>query len=190
MVIITISGLPGSGTTTVANILHQKLGLKYVYTGDLFRALAKEYNMDVIEFGKYAEEHPEIDREFERRQAQLARAGNVLIEGRLAGWVAHNEGIAAVKVWLDAPLPVRVARVATREPKDYNTILQEVKMRETAERSRYIKTYNFDLNNKSIYDLVIDTTNHTPEEIADMIIMRLRELGRDSTYPLVHGDKK
>ena len=44
MVTITISGSPGSGKTTIAKLLAKKLGIKYVYSGDIFRKKAKEYN--------------------------------------------------------------------------------------------------------------------------------------------------
>ena len=61
MVTITISGTPGSGKSTVAEILEGKLGIKYVYSGMLFRDLAKEHKMTLEEFGKFCEENSEID---------------------------------------------------------------------------------------------------------------------------------
>ena len=40
MVTITISGTPGSGKSTVAKLLEGKLGVKYIYSGMIFRELA------------------------------------------------------------------------------------------------------------------------------------------------------
>ena len=55
MVAITISGTPGSGKTTIAQLLHEKLGIKYVNSGMLFRETAEKYKLSLAEFGKYCE---------------------------------------------------------------------------------------------------------------------------------------
>jgi len=57
MTVITISGKPGSGKSTVANLLHEKLRIPYVYSGMIFRESAKEHNMSLEEFGKYCEKN-------------------------------------------------------------------------------------------------------------------------------------
>ncbi|OYT63441.1 cytidylate kinase, partial [Methanosarcinales archaeon ex4484_138] len=58
---ITISGLPGSGTSTIAGMLADHMGLNLVSAGETFRRLAAEYNMSLEEFGVLAERDPEID---------------------------------------------------------------------------------------------------------------------------------
>ncbi|PNX46571.1 MAG: cytidylate kinase, partial [Thermoplasmata archaeon M11B2D] len=57
MVTITISGLPGTGKTTIARLLEKHLGLRYVYSGEIFRKLAKKHRMSLEEFGRYCESH-------------------------------------------------------------------------------------------------------------------------------------
>ena len=178
MVVITIGGLPGSGTTTIAkllhNILYKRLCLKYVYTGDIFRNMAKEHGMTLSEFGEYVDKHPEIDRELDRRQVELARADNVILEGRVSGWIIKKNGIEAIAVWLDAPIEVRVQRVSNREKKPIELILKDTIAREASESNRYIDIYGYDMNDMSFYDLVIDTSALTPEEISAIIV---REVG-------------
>ena len=71
--IITIGGLAGSGTTTAAKILSEKLQIPYLSAGDIFRQMASENGMDIMEYGKVAEDNDEIDLEIDRRQAQLAK---------------------------------------------------------------------------------------------------------------------
>ena len=61
LIIITVSGPHGSGKTTIAKALAQALGLRYISAGELFRKLAKERNMNIVEFTKYAANNPEID---------------------------------------------------------------------------------------------------------------------------------
>ena len=38
--LIAISGVPGSGKTTVAKLVAARLGLEHVYAGDIFRRQA------------------------------------------------------------------------------------------------------------------------------------------------------
>ena len=65
MVVITISGTPGSGKSTIAQLLHERLKLRYVYSGLIFREIAEKYKMTLEEFGKYCENNSDIDKELD-----------------------------------------------------------------------------------------------------------------------------
>jgi len=78
---VTIGGPPGSGTTTVAKIVSKKLQYTHVYTGDIFRNLAKEKNMSLEDFSKLAEKDFSIDMEVDRRQKELGANDNIILEG-------------------------------------------------------------------------------------------------------------
>ena len=173
MVTITISGTPGSGKTTVAKLLEKKLGLKYVYLGMIFRELAKKYNMSLEDFGKYCEEHSEIDKELDNKQIDILKKGEVILEGRLAGWLALRNKIPAFKVLIDADLETRVKRIINREEGSVEKRKKEIKKREKSEAKRYKEYYGINLKDKSIYDIVIDSSNKTPEEIVELIIKKL-----------------
>ena len=173
MTTITISGNPGSGKSTVAELLEQKLGIKYVYSGMIFRELAKKYNMTLEEFGKFCEENREIDKELDDRQLEILKEGNVILEGRLAGWLAHSYNISAYKVAIVADLDIRAGRIVNREKGDVETRKAEILERERSENTRYKKYYNFDLKDTSIYDIVIDSGDKSAEEIVDIILQNL-----------------
>ena len=49
-------------------------------------------------------------------------------------------------------------------------VSSEILKREKSEAARYKKYYKIDLNNKSIYDLVIDSSDKTPEVILAIIL--------------------
>jgi cytidylate kinase len=130
MTTITISGLPGTGKTTVARLLEKRLGVRYVYSGEIFREIAKKYKMSLEEFGEYCETHREIDEELDRYQLGILREGNVIVEGRISGWLAYQNHIPAVKVLLDADMNVRVGRIVKREQGDVEKRKKEILKRE------------------------------------------------------------
>ena len=168
---ITISGPPGSGKTTVAGILAQKLGFKLVSGGYIFREMAKEHSMDIVEFSKYAENNWDVDREIDRRLVEIAKENNnVIIDSRLSGWLAYLNRIPAFKVYLKASLPVRIERIGKREGGELEKIREETIYREKSEKLRYRKIYNINFEDLSIYDLIVDSDNLTPEEIAKIIM--------------------
>lgn len=175
MVTITISGTPGSGKSTVAKLLEKKLGIRYVYLGMIFRELAKEHNMTLEEFGKYCEENSEIDKKLDDRQLEILKKGDVILEGRLAGWLAYLNNVPAFKVALITDLEIRAKRIAKREKGSVNQRKKEILKRERSEAIRYKKYYNADLKDISFYDLVIDTGLKTPEEIVEIIIKEMNK---------------
>jgi cytidylate kinase len=165
-VLVTISGLPGSGTSTVAHLVGQRLGLAHVDGGTVFRALASERGLDLRAFSSVAEANPDIDVELDARLADIARAGNVVLESRLAAWIAANEGIAGTRVWIDGDEWVRAQRVALRERIEPAQALEANRAREASERLRYQSLYGIDLDDRSVYDLIIDATNESAESVA------------------------
>jgi CMP/dCMP kinase len=175
MTTITISGLPGTGKTTVAKLLEKQLGLRYVYSGEIFRQMAKKHGMSLEEFGAYCEKHREIDEELDRLQLEILRTGNVILEGRISGWLAHRNNIAAVKVLLEADITVRAGRVVKREQGKIEKRKKEILRREKSEATRYKKYYDIDVGDISIYDIIIDVSKRTPEEITEIIIKHLGE---------------
>ena len=174
MVTITISGTPGSGKSTVGRLLSEKIGLKYIYSGGIFRKTAKKYNMSLEEFGSYCEKHKEVDKELDNYQLEILQKGNVIVEGRIAGWIAHRNNIPALKVILDTDIETRAERIVNRENGDIEKRKQEMLNREKSEAMRYKKYYNIDLKDTSIYDLVIDSADKTPEEILDLITQKIK----------------
>jgi len=173
--LITISGTPGSGKTTVAKLLSRRLGLPHVYAGDLYRAEAERRGLSLAEFNRLSERDHAIDRDLDTRMAAYARAGNVVLEGRLAAFIARQEGVDALKVWLTASDETRARRVAARESGDWQRVLHDNRERNQSDASRYRAIYGFDLGDISIYDLVLYTDEQAPEALAENILRRARE---------------
>ena len=166
MVTIAISGLHGAGKTTAAKALVRRFGLRYVSAGAVFREMAKERGMMLDEFSRYVERHPEIDRQIDRRTVDEARKGDVVIDARLAGWMAKS---ADVKILLTAPLKLRVERIARRERRRYGDVLAETRRRERSEARRFKRFYGIDVNNYSVFDLVLNTERWSAKEMARIL---------------------
>ena len=173
--IITLGGLPGSGKTTVARILADRLKMEYINAGDIFRNLAAKKGMTLEEFGYFAERNPNIDKAIDKKLLEIARRDNVILEGRLAGIMLELNDVEALKVWLEAPLDVRVKRISGRDTKSIEASLADTQVREKSEWDRYYNIYHVDIRDLSVYNLVIKTQDRTPEDIADEIIKKFNE---------------
>jgi cytidylate kinase len=173
--LITISGLPGSGKTTVARLLSHRLGLPHVYAGDLYRKAAVERGLTLEQFNELTERDHSIDRNLDEQMAAYARGGGVVLEGRLAGFVAVQEGVDALKIWLTAGDEVRARRVAQREERDWTVVLQQNRVRHDSDAKRYRAIYGFDLNDTSIYDLVLSSDTQGPDALAETILSKCTE---------------
>jgi cytidylate kinase len=173
-VLITISGVPGSGKTTVAKLLAQRLQLPHVYAGDLFRQEAKRRGLTLEEFNRLCESDHSIDRELDAAMEARARQGDVVLEGRLAGYLAAENELDALKVWLDASDEVRARRVGQRESRDWRAVLGENRVRHGSDAKRYKAIYGYDLSDTAVYDVVLSTDDRTPEALVDTLVEHAR----------------
>lgn len=174
--LITISGLPGSGTTTVSRLVAGALGLARVPGGEVFRQLAVEAEMSLADFGVHAQDHPEIDIELDRRLEERARLGDCVIESRLAGWLVTRAGLTAVRTWIDCDEMVRAERVALREGAAPADAAVDNQVRTDLEHARYRAVYGIDLADRSTYDLVLDSTSIPAEDLSATIVATARRV--------------
>ncbi len=153
---ITVSGLPGSGTTSLSRYLAERHGFSMISAGEVFRQLAREHDMDLATFGRLAEENPEFDKMIDARQKEIAsERDNIIIEGRLSGWVVNG---ADLKIWLFAPIGCRIRRIVSRDQvSDDNTAEQITLERERCEAARYRTYYDIDINDLSIYHMILNS---------------------------------
>ncbi|MFT5089201.1 MAG: putative cytidylate kinase [Candidatus Latescibacterota bacterium] len=172
--ILTISGLPGSGTSTACKLLRERLGWSYVNAGEIFRTLAREAGLSLAEFGQRAEEDACIDRALDARMVATARVEQpIILEGRLTGWMALRSELDAVKIWIEAEGEVRAQRVRERDGETAAAALEKMLAREASEAQRYRQHHGIEIGDRSMYDLVIDSAVLLPEEIVQRIEARL-----------------
>jgi predicted cytidylate kinase len=168
-VLLSISGLPGSGTSSVSRLVAARLGVEHVDGGTVFRTLAAERGMALAEFGALAESDPTIDRELDARLAARAREGDVVLESRLSGWILTNEGLDGLRVWIECDPAERARRVSARDGGSLEEAVAANTAREASEAARYLAYYGIDIADLGVYDLVLDSTSVGVDDLVDAI---------------------
>lgn len=171
--IIALAGDLAAGKGTVSEILIRDLNYGIYRNGEYVRKLAKEKGLDITSFNAYLAEHPEIDLQIEKSAAEYAKDhDNFIIDARL-GWYAVPESF---KVYLRVDINVAAQRAFNdskrKSTENFETVEEQkadMERRYKSENERYWKLYNVHKEDMSNYDLVIDTTNLLPEEVADII---------------------
>jgi CMP/dCMP kinase len=171
--IVTVGGLPGTGTSTLCRLLERELGLPYVYAGQIFRQEAAARGLSLQEMNELAQNDESVDRQLDERQLELLRKGNVILEGRMAGWLAHNNGIDALKVWIVCDEAERIRRLVDRDGGDPEEQRRMTEERVRLERDRYLRYYGVDTDDLSIYDLVLDSTATPPQTLVERVLEAL-----------------
>lgn len=177
--LITVSGPAGSGKSTLAASLADALNYDHVSGGDIFRSLADDRGLTPLELNKKAEDDETIDRDLDQRLRTIARErDDIVLESRLAGWMAGD--YADLKLWLDAPLSVRADRISKRENKPIDQARTETRERSQSEATRYKTYYNIDIENLSIYDLVINTARWSPQGMLSIVLHAVESYDKDA----------
>jgi len=187
--IITISGVPGSGKSSVAKILAEKLGYDRIYIGGLQREIAKQKGITLEQLQKLEEKDPSLDKKVDDRIRENAMAkDNIIIESRTAAGLFRKWKLkkSAVHVFLKCDLKVSARRIFSQKNKEGCLVrnerqvlsereqMKDVKDRMRSESKRYKKYYGFDCYDESLYDIIIDTTKMTIKESADAVLMLMK----------------
>ncbi|MFA5069815.1 MAG: cytidylate kinase family protein [Patescibacteria group bacterium] len=170
--IISLSGAPGSGKSTVAKKLADRLGYKRYYMGEILRLKAKEKNMTLAEYLKLGETDFSVDREVDQYMKELSKKeDNFIIENRTAFHILPQ----SLKIYLDiqekegakrifSDLKINPTRNEARNLNSVEAVIKANRERRIGDQKRYRQYYQIDLFNPKNYDFVLDTTNLNPEE--------------------------
>jgi cytidylate kinase len=163
---IAISGKSGCGNTTVSQLVADEL--VYPMINFTFRTLSEEKGIEFWTFCKMAEESDEFDLEVDRRQVEMALSQpDCVLGSRLAIWMLKQ---ADLKVYLSASSLERARRIMQREGGTLEERLEQTRRRDANDSARYKRLYNIDNSDTSVADLVIDTSELGPEDVARIII--------------------
>ncbi len=164
---------------TVSKILAKQLGYEIISIWDMKRKLAKEMWLNIHEFnllGEKPENAKEFDLKYEEFQKSLDLNSNIILDSRLGFFAQPN----AFKILLDVSEEIAGERIYkaerdTDKQESLQAAIEEVHNRNKADYERYIKLYNVNLRDQKNYDLVIDTWDKTPEEVANIILEKFEK---------------
>lgn len=153
--VVTISGLHGTGKTTYARNLSYLLKLRHMSAGEIFRKLADDRCVNLNRMSKIAQEQSEIDKYIDAKMIEEAEKGSIVLDGLLTAWTIKDK--AHVKIYLYAPDDVRFRRIASRDKTSLEEAKKQTLEREEIERERYKRLYNLNMDDLTIYDIIINT---------------------------------
>ena len=174
---ITITGKLGSGKSTVAKKLVELYGFEIFSTGAILRAAAAERGMDVLELNKELSAKLDSDRSMDDlidnttiRVASERKDDKLIFDSRMAWhfvpdsfkvFVTVDPRVAAERVMKD-PRPGEPAE-------DIDELCAELVERSKVEQSRFQTLYGVDYYDYNNYNLVVDSSHRTPDEIVALI---------------------
>ncbi len=178
--IITITGKPCSGKSTVARIICEKFGFTHIAVGDIFKQEADKQGMSVEQFNKKCAENPQFDNFVDDKIKELGvqySGQKYLFDSRLAWHFIPD----SFKVYVDLDDDTMAERLANsdREGFEKYTNLDDAKKtlqnRRKLEVERYQNLYDVNLEDLQNYDFVINSKNLTPDEVAGEIITAYKD---------------
>ena len=175
--VICISGMAGTGKSTLAKKLAQKYGFDYYSGGDALKVLASEegYNASQpgwwespqgLKFLKQREGDEKFDRAVDQKLLEYTEKGNVLLDSWTMPWLLKS----GFKIWLLASMEKRAARVAQRDQITVEQALKVLKEKEDRTKGIFEKLYGFMLGEDfKPFNLVLDTERLNAEEVFQVL---------------------
>lgn len=177
MAVITITGDPNSGKTTVARKLAALLDYHYHYVGGVMREMAAERGLSIEAFYEQLQNDPELEKSIDARQAELMKTqDNLIVEGRMAFFFPSpfkKINILLKVDWNDSAL--RAKGRPENAHKSLDMIVWETKKRVHNERERYKALYGIENHlDEKYFNIIIDTTNLKPDAVWEELLEHLK----------------
>jgi cytidylate kinase len=183
-IVVCISGMAGTGKSTLAKKLAQKFKLKYYSGGDSLKELAKDegYNPssrgwwespEGLSFLKKREKNLKFDKAVDDKLLEYAQQGNVLLDSWAMPWLLKT----GFKIWLVASVEKRAERIAKRDKIAVKKALQVLKEKEARTKAIYKKLYGFRLGEDfEPFNLILDTDNLGAAEVFQVLCMVMENI--------------
>ena len=173
--LISITGKLGSGKSTICNLLKDRYGFEIYSTGAFQREVAREMGITTLELNKRLREDPSLDYVIDDavKKLSIERAQDKLIfDSRMAWHFAEK----SFKIFLtiDPREAARRVMLNQRGSEEFyaneDEACEKLIERSQVEQARFMQIYGVDYYDFNNFDLIVDTTARTPDEIFDIIV--------------------
>ena len=183
-IVVCISGMAGTGKSTLAKKLAQKYKLKYYSGGDSLKELAKDEGCNPssrgwwespegLSFLKKREKNLKFDKAVDDKLLEYAQQGNVLLDSWAMPWLLKT----GFKIWLVASVEKRAERIAKRDKIAVKKALQVLKEKEARTKAIYKKLYGFRLGEDfEPFNMIFDTDNLDAAEVFQVLCMVMENI--------------
>ena len=170
---LTLAGVPGSGKSALRKQLAEHYGLEVKAVGDFMREIAGRHGYtDITKFlVEYVTHHPEVDHQVDEEQQRFgATHDNFVLDSHIGFHFVPD----SLKIRLAGDLEESARRVlgagrTTEVAKDLTQAMQANKEREGAMRQNFLKLYQVDIHDNRQFDLVVDTTPLSLEQVQEKV---------------------
>ena len=172
--LISITGRLGSGKSTVCNIMKERYGYEIFSTGTINREYARRLGITTLELNKRLNDDPSLDHEIDGTVTKLSeerKDDKLIFDSRMAWHFAKN----TFKIFLTIEPMEAAVRVMKNQrgcEERYETVdeaCEKLLERSRVERDRFVDIYGVDYYDFKNYNLVVDSSNHTPDEVVEII---------------------
>ena len=186
--LISITGRLGSGKSTVCNIMKERYGFEIYSTGTINREFARRLGISTLELNKRLNEDPSLDHEIDGTVTRLSeerKDDKLIFDSRMAWHFAKD----TFKIFLTIE-PMEAARRVMKDQRgaeerytDVNDACDKLVERSRVERDRFVDIYGVDYYDYNNFNIVVDTTSRTPEEVVAIIMENYEKYSLDpSTF--------
>ena len=172
--IITLSGKPGSGKSSTADKVAEMLNYTRYSSGDMVRQILHQKHLTLAQYNEQAQNDHALDDQVDTMLRDLRSANDIIVDSRLGFyWLPES-----FKVYLDLDMEVATVRIykdavsntsrsgAGEGIASLAEVSRQVHDRMAAEQSRFRNLYHVDPYDLAHFDLVIDTSRHSPQTVA------------------------
>ena len=173
--LISITGKLGSGKSTVCGILNERYGFEIFSTGSINREVARKLGITTLELNERLKIDHSLDDEIDSTVTRISierKDDKLIFDSRMAWHFAQD----TFKVFLTIDPTVAAERVMKnqRGAEERYSSVEDARdgliKRGNVERERFMQIYGVDYFDPNNYNVIVDTTKRSPEEIVNIIM--------------------